>query len=184
MSIIETTKQGLPVGTWNVDPVHSQVGFAVEYVVGTFRGSFAPVEASLEVAEDGSAALTGKAPVSGVKVQDENLEAHLQSPDFFDAERAPEITFTSTDVRVEDGRVEIPGELEIRGASLPVTLAGTVGKAGTDPWGNERFNLSLETVIDRTQFGIAWNNPLPNGEPSLANDVTLTAELYLVQAAA
>src|SRR5690242_12313633 len=91
MSTIETTT-ALPVGAWNVDPVHSQVGFAVEYVVGTFRGSFSPVDAKLDVAEDGAATLSGKAPVSGVKVQDENLEAHLQSPDFFDAERAPEIT--------------------------------------------------------------------------------------------
>lgn len=183
MSTIETST-ALPTGTWNVDPVHSQVGFAVEYVVGTFRGSFSPVDARLEVAEDGTATLSGKAPVSGVKVQDENLEAHLQSPDFFDAERAPEITFTSNDVTVDGGRVEIPGELQIRGASQPVTLSGTISAPKTDAWGNERFNLTLETTVDRTQFGIVWNNPLPNGEPSLANDVTLTAELYLVKAQA
>ena len=119
MSTTET-RQLLPVGTWNVDPVHSQVGFAVEYVVGTFRGSFAPVDASLSVADDGTATLTGKAPVSGVKVQDPNLEAHLQSPDFFDAERAPEITFTSTDVRRSGSEIEIDGELAIRGTSQPV----------------------------------------------------------------
>jgi polyisoprenoid-binding protein YceI len=184
LSTIETTKQGLPVGTWNIDAVHSQVGFAVEYVVGTFRGSFSPVDAKLEVGEDGTATLTGKAPVGGVKVQDENLEAHLQSPDFFDAERAPEITFTSTDVRVEGGKAEIAGELTIRGTTQPVTLTGTVGKTGTDAYGQERFNLQLETVVDRTQFGINWNNPLPNGQPSLANDVALTAELYLVKAQA
>ena len=181
MSTIETTT-ALPVGTWNIDPVHSQVGFAVDYVVGTFRGSFAPVDARLEVAEDGTATLTGKAPVSGVKVQDENLEAHLQSPDFFDAENAPEITFTSTGVRRSGDRLEIDGELQIRGASQPVTLTGTAGEQGVDAYGQSRFNLKLETAIDRTQFGINWNNPLPNGEPSLANDVTLTAELYLVKA--
>jgi polyisoprenoid-binding protein YceI len=181
LSTIETTT-ALPVGTWNIDAVHSQVGFAVDYVVGTFRGSFAPVDAKLEVAEDGSATLTGKAPVSGVKVQDENLETHLQSPDFFDAERAPEITFTSTSVRRSGDELEIDGELQIRGASLPVTLTGTAGEQGVDAYGQNRFNLKLETTIDRTQFGIVWNNPLPNGEPSLANDVTLTAELYLVKA--
>jgi len=176
------TRQALPVGTWNVDPVHSQVGFAVQYVVGTFRGSFAPVDASLTVGEDGTATLRGKAPVSGVKVQDPNLEAHLQSPDFFDAERAPEITFTSTDVRRSGDDVEIDGELTIRGTSQAVTLTGTAGEPARDPFGGTRFWLKLETTIDRTQFGIDWNNPLPNGEPSLANDVTLTAELYLVQA--
>ena len=178
------TQQALPTGTWNVDPVHSQVGFAVKYVVGTFRGSFSPVDAKLAVADDGTATLSGKAPVSGVKVQDENLEAHLQSPDFFDAERAPEITFTSSDVRRSGDEIEIEGELSIRGTGRPVTLAGTVGEPGTDAHGQERFNLTLGTTIDRTQFGIDWNNPLPNGEPSLANDVTLTAELYLVRAQA
>src|SRR5436305_14848436 len=96
-----TITQALPTGTWNVDPVHSQVGFAVDYMVGTFRGSFSPVQGALEVAEDGSATLAGSAPVSGIKVQDENLAAHLQSPEFFDAERAPEITFRSTGVRRE-----------------------------------------------------------------------------------
>jgi polyisoprenoid-binding protein YceI len=183
LSTIETTTQ-LPVGTWNVDPVHSQVGFAVQYVVGTFRGSFSPVDAKLVVSEDGGAILSGKAPVSGIKVQDENLEAHLQSPDFFDAERAPEISFDSNDVSIDDGKIAIEGSLEIRGTSQPVTLAGTISAPATDAYGQERFNLALSTVIDRTQFGINWNNPLPNGEPSLANDVTLTAELYLVKAQA
>jgi len=183
LSTIETTT-ALPVGSWNVDPVHSQVGFAVEYVVGTFRGSFAPVDARLVVAEDGSATLSGKAPVSGIKVQDENLEAHLQSPDFFDAERAPELSFTSTSVSRDGDAVEIEGELQIRGEARPVTLTGKVGKQGVDAFGKERFNLELATTVDRTEFGINWNNPLPNGEPSLANDVAITAELYLVKAQA
>jgi polyisoprenoid-binding protein YceI len=183
LSTLEITT-ALPVGTWNVDPVHSQIGFGVEYVVGTFRGSFSPVDATLVVAEDGTATLSGKAPVAGVKVQDENLEAHLQSPDFFDAERAPEITFASHAIRRTGDEVEIDGELEIRGVARPVTLAGTVGPEGVDPWGQTRFNLTLGTTIDRTAFGIDWNNPLPSGEPSLANDVTLSAELYLVKAQA
>ena len=97
MSTIETTSQALPTGTWNADPVHSHVGFAVEYVGGTFRGTFSPFDATLAVTEDG-VTLTGSAPVAGVKVQDDNLTAHLQSPDFFDAERAPEIAGDRADV--------------------------------------------------------------------------------------
>jgi polyisoprenoid-binding protein YceI len=182
MTTITDTKTALPTGTWEVDPVHSHVGFAVDYIVGTFQGSFAPIEATLEVAEDGTAKLTGSAPVSGVKVQDENLTAHLQSPEFFDAERAPEITFASRDVQRDGDGVEMDGELTIKGATLPVRLEGTITDPAEDPYGNTRIGLDLSTVVDRTAFGIDWNNPLPNGEPSLANDVTLTAQLYLVKA--
>ncbi len=182
MSTVAQTPETLPAGTWNVDPVHSQVGFAVEYVVGTFRGSFSPVDAKLEVSEDGSATLSGSTPVTGIKVQDENLTAHLQSPEFFDAERTPQITFTSTRIRRSGSEIAIDGELTIRGATQPLTLEGTVGEPADDPFGGIRFGLKLETTIDRTQFGLNWNNPLPNGQPSLGNDVTLTAELYLVKA--
>jgi polyisoprenoid-binding protein YceI len=175
------TRTALPTGTWNLDPVHSQVGFAVDYMVGTFRGSFSPVEAKLEVAEDGTANLTGSAPVSGVKVQDENLTAHLQSPDFFDAERAPQITFRSTGIRRDGDHVEIDGELDVKGASVPVHLQGTITDPADDPFGGVRIGLNVTTTVDRTQFGIDWNNPLPNGQPALADEVTLEASLYLVK---
>jgi len=180
MSTTET-RQNLPVGSWNVDPVHSTVGFAVNYIVGTFNGSFSPVDAKLEVGEDGES-LTGSAPVAGVKVQDENLSAHLQSPEFFDAERAPEIKFASTDIRRSGDEIAIDGNLTIKGITLPVELQGTVTEPADDPFGGVRFALKLETAIDRTSFGLKWNNPLPNGKPSLANEVKLSADLYLVKA--
>lgn len=181
MSTIET---GIPTGTWNADPVHSQVGFEVAYMVGTFRGTFSPFEASLEVAEDGTAVLRGTTRAEGVKVQDENLAAHLQSPDFFDAERTPELSFVSRQVRIEGDRIAVEGEITIKGETRPVELTGTVGAPGTDPWGNERVGLTLSGTVDRTAFGIDWNNPLPNGEPALADEVKLTAELFLVKAQA
>jgi polyisoprenoid-binding protein YceI len=176
---IETTT--LPVGTWKVDPVHSHVGFAVDYLVGTFQGSFTPVAATLDVADDGTAALRGSAPVSGVQVQDENLAAHLQSPEFFDAARAPEISFASERIEREGDRVTMDGELTIRGITRPVELTGTITEPVDDPFGTVRFGLEVETTIDRTDFGIDWNNPLPSGEPALANQVALTARLSLVK---
>lgn len=171
----------LPAGAWNLDPVHSQVGFAVEYVVGTFRGSFSPVDASLEVTDD-SATLTGRAPVGGVKVQDENLQAHLQSPEFFDAERTPEITFRSTDIERSGAEVAIKGDLTIRGITLPVAATGTITDPAQDAHGGVRFGLKLDAKVDRTQFGLNWNNPLPSGASALANEVTLSAELFFVKA--
>ena len=171
----------LTPGTWSVDATHSQVGFAVDYMVGTFRGTFSPFEATLTVAEDGTATLDGSAPVSGVRVQDESLTAHLQSPDFFDVEQAPEIDFRSTSIERTTDQITVNGDLTIRGKALPIVLTGTVGEPADDPFGGTRFSLRLEGTIDRTAFGINWNNPLPGGEPALANDVALSAELYLVR---
>jgi polyisoprenoid-binding protein YceI len=178
-----TTHTALPEGTWNVDPVHSTVGFAVDYVVGTFRGTFSPVNASAEVTDNGQV-LRGSAPVTGVKVQDENLTAHLQSPDFFDAERAPEITFASREIRRDGDAIEIDGDLTIKNRTLPVKAAGTVTEPADDPFGGVRYALRLEAEVDRTEYGITWNNPLPNGKPSLADRVKIEAELYLVKAEA
>jgi polyisoprenoid-binding protein YceI len=180
MSTVEATN-ALPVGTWNLDPVHSQIGFAVDYHVGTFRGSFSPVEATLEVAEDGTAKLTGAAPVTGVKVQDENLSGHLQSPDFFDAERTPEITFSSNQIAVSGDELKVDGELTIKGTTLPVKAKGTVGEQ-REYMERPYFGLKLEAQVDRTKFGLNWNNPLPNGDSALANDVTITAELFFTKA--
>lgn len=184
MSTTVDTPQVLPAGTWTIDPVHSQVGFAVAYHVGTFRGSFSPVQATLEVGEDGTAKLTGSASVGGVKVQDENLAAHLQSPEFFDAERTPEISFASTAIRPSgEGlgeELEIDGELTIKGVTLPVTARGRVGEQ-KQYMERPYFGLELQATLDRTRFGLNWNNPLPNGEPALADEVRVTAELFLTR---
>ena len=181
MSTIESTNAAiLPAGTWQLDPVHSQVGFAVKYMVGTFRGSFSPVAATLVVA-DGEASLTGEAKAENVKVQEPSLVSHLLAPDFFDAERTPDLRFRSTDVRVDGDRIAVDGDLEIKGVTRPVTLTGEVGEQITDPYGRERIGITLAGTIDRTEFGINWNNPLPSGKSALANEVTLDAELYLVK---
>jgi len=79
--------------------------------------------------------------------------------------------------------VTIDGELTLKGHTEPVELRGTIGDPIADPFGGERFGVKLDTTVDRTQFGLTWNNPLPTGEPALANDVTLSAELQLVKAA-
>lgn len=178
MSTIEQTTQGVPTGTWNADPVHSEIAFTVEYMAGTFRGTFEKFSVQLA---DG--VLTGTADVTSISVKDENLEAHLLSPDFFDAERNPELSFRSTQITREGDQVTIAGEVTIKGHTEPAEIRGTIGDPIADPYGNERFGLKLETTLDRTKFGLNWNNPMPTGEPALANDVTLTAEVQLVKAA-
>ena len=170
-----------PAGTWNADPVHSTVGFEVGYSgVSTFRGSFREFEATL----DGSG-LAGSAKVASVDVKDEQLNGHLQSPDFFDAQRYPEISFKATELSRTDGdHVSAKGELTIKGVTHPISLEGTVSPASTtDPFGREKIGLKLETTIDRTEYDINWNAPNQSGGDYLANDVKLVAELVFLKAA-
>jgi polyisoprenoid-binding protein YceI len=166
------------VQTWTLDPVHSSIGFEIAYMGGTFRGHFNDVDASLA---DGR--LEGSARVASVQVKDENLEAHLQSPDFFDAERHPELRFESSDFERDGDRVVVRGEITIKGVTRSVELQGTIGAPTPKGDGREVIAVNLDTVIDRTDFGVDWNMPLPDGSPALSNKVALTAGLYLTSEA-
>ena len=179
MSTTETLTS-VPAGTFGLDAVHSAVGFEVAYLGGTFKGSFREIDASLVVADD-AVSLVGSAKVASVDVKDENLAGHLQSPDFFDAERFPEISFTANEISLDGETVKVEGDLTIKGITHAAGVTGTVTAPLTDPYGRERIGLTLETRVDRTDFGVSWNNPLPNGEPALANDVTVVAELFFVK---
>ena len=170
----------VPSGTWSLDPVHSRVDFEVSYLAGRFKGEFHEIAAELTV-EGESASLEGTANVASVDVKDENLSAHLQSPDFFDAERHPELRFAAGNIHLGvDGQIAVDGELTIKGVTQPVTVTGTVTAPILDAYGNERIGLNLTTSVDRTDFGVDWNQPLPSGEPALADEVTIVAGLQFV----
>jgi polyisoprenoid-binding protein YceI len=180
MSTLESATTLAPAGTtWVADPVHSNVAFEVEYAgVSTFRGSFRDFDARLE-----GSSLTGSARVASVDVKDEQLSGHLQSPDFFDAERHPEIVFRADELSLaQDGAVSGAGELTIKGVTRPVELHGSLASAPTvDPFGRERLGLTLETAIDRNAFGVAWNAPNQSGGNYLGDEVTLKAELIFTK---
>jgi len=172
----QITQQALPTGTWSADTVHSTVGFAVPYLVGTFQGTFSEFDARLS---DG--VLRGTAEVGSVSVKDPNLEAHLQNPDFFDAERFPQLSFEAREISRSGDELTIAGELTLKGHTEAVEIEGHINDPAPDPYGGERFGLQLETTVDRTKFGINWNNPLPSGDAALANDVTIIVDLQLAK---
>lgn len=182
MSIAEQHQQqatALPVGTYNADRVHSSVAFEVGYMgIGTFGGTVTDFEASLV---DGR--LSGSARIASLQTKDENLHAHLMAPDFFDAEQHPAVSFSAGETSLEGDAIAFDGEITIKGITRPATLTGTITGPIADPYGNERYGLKLETVVDRNEFGIIWNNDLPNGSKALADEVTLKADLSLVKAA-
>ena len=171
----------VPAGTWTVDKVHSTIGFEVEHMVSTFRGRFEDYDALLA---DGK--LVGTVAVPSVKVYDENLEAHLQSPDFFDAQLHPELRFESSEVVIDDdGNATLEGELTIKGVTKPVTATGRYVHVEADMAGGERIGLALEATVDRREFDLNWNAPLPKGGGFvLGNDVTLVVALEFVKAEA
>jgi polyisoprenoid-binding protein YceI len=175
------TATAIPAGTYTTDGVHSTAAFAVKHLLSTFRASFPSFSARLTVDDGGDARLVGSVPVAGVAVKDENLAAHLQSPEFFDAEQHPEIRFESIDIAVDGPNVTVTGDLTIKGHTERVTAAGSFVGPIDDPFGNTKLGLQLETVVDRTRFGLNWNAPLPKGGFMLADDVTLTVDLELVQ---
>jgi polyisoprenoid-binding protein YceI len=172
-------------GTWKIDPIHSHVGFAVKHmVVANFRGGFDRYDGSLSTGEDGRPVLRGTVQADSIAVKDENLAGHLASPDFFDTAQYPEISFTSTAINVGDGgQLDVEGELTIKGHTHAVTGRGTVTAPHTDIAGNEKIGVELEAVIDRREYGLEWNAPLPKGGFALDNDVKLQVSLELVREA-
>ncbi|CAB4691841.1 MAG: hypothetical protein F2663_03830 [Actinobacteria bacterium] len=177
MSITEANTTAITAGTYNADGVHSSVGFDVHYMgIGLFSGSVSDINAQIE-----NGALSGAARIASIHVKDENLKGHLLSPDFFDGERYPEVTFSGA-INVSGASVEVPGEITLKGVTQPATLRGSITGPVTDPYGNARFGLKLSTEIDRTAFGINWNNDMPDGSKALDNIVTLSADLSLVKA--
>ncbi|MES1248591.1 MAG: YceI family protein [Actinomycetota bacterium] len=175
MSTVETFA---PAGTWSADPVHSNVSFEVGYAgVNIFRGGFREFTATLS-----GDTLNGSAKVASVDVKDEQLNGHLQTPDFFDAARYPEISFTATELSREGTTVSGKGELTMKGVTQPITFEGSISEApSTDPFGRERIGLRVEATVDRNAFGISWNAPNQSGGNYLADDVKLVAELALVR---
>jgi polyisoprenoid-binding protein YceI len=146
--------------------------------VGTFGGTVSDFDATLV---DGR--LSGAARIATLEVKDENLHGHLMSPEFFDAESHPEVSFTTGEATIEGSNVTFEGEITMKGITGPATLTGTITGPTADPYGNERYGLELETTVDRTAFGITWNNDMPNGTKALSDEVTLKANLSLVKAA-
>ena len=176
-----TATTPLLAGNYNADPVHSSFGFAVRYQgVSLFKGTLDGVAATLT-----DSRLEGTAQVESISIRTpDQFRQHVLSAEFFDAANHPEVTFTSNDLDLrEDGTATVAGELTIKGITRPVEATGTWIAPAADAFGNRRGHLNLEAVIDRTEFDMNWNMALPSGGNVLANDVTLTVELSLVEQA-
>jgi polyisoprenoid-binding protein YceI len=167
-------------GTWVADPVHSTASFAIKHmIVSTFRASFGEVDGRLEVEGD-DIRLTGRVVASSIDVEQADFRAHLLSPEFFDVEKTPDITFVSTSVRRGEGdAIEVDGDLTVKGVTRPVTATGILIGPAVSFGDAEVVGVELQTTVDKNDFDLKWNAPLPKGGFAVSDNVTLNVHLEL-----
>jgi polyisoprenoid-binding protein YceI len=182
------TEQGIvrvPTGTWAVDPIHSSVGFEVKHMmISTVRGHFKEYEGRLEAAEDyHDSRIRGSVRVDSIDTNNADRDEHLLGPDFFDAERWPLITFESTAIEhVALASYRVTGDLTIRDVTREIQVEATVEGAAVDPWGNDRVGVAVRGSVDRTEFGLTWQQSLVGGGMLVGERVALRIDLSAVRA--
>jgi polyisoprenoid-binding protein YceI len=183
------TEQGMvrvPAGTWKVDPSHSSVAFEVKHLmIATVRGHFSEFDGMLEAAEDdpSNSRAWGTVKVASIDTGNAERDAHLRSADFFDAERYPEMRFESTRVQhVEGGTYRVTGDLTVKDSTRAIEVEATVEGTGEDPWGNERVGISVRGTIDRTDFGLTWQQSAASGALLVGEKVKILIDVSAVRA--
>jgi polyisoprenoid-binding protein YceI len=186
MSTTIPTTTVIPTGTWSVDPAHSKVGFAVKHMgIATVRGEFTEFEGTLEVGQDlSSAKVYGTVKTASVDTNESQRDAHLRSPDFFDAEQYPELRFESTSIEaLDDEEFRIAGRLTIHGVTNDVVLHADVQGTDVDPWGNERVGLEVTGQLSRGDYDMKFNQVLGSGNMLVADKVKLELDISAVKQA-
>ncbi|CAN5175258.1 YceI family protein [soil metagenome] len=180
--VADTSATVIPTGTWSIDPVWSALEFEIEKLgLVTVKGRVPGFTGTIQGGELPS--ITGTVDASTITTFDETRDGHVQSPEFFDTERYPELRFESTSVASYGDDLIVEGDLTIKGVTRPVELRGSFVGAGVDPYGNDRIGIELAGTVDRTDFGLNWNAPLPGGNFLLPNEVVLRASFAAVKAA-
>ncbi len=174
--------------TWNLDPAHSHASFTVRHmVISNVRGDFQKFSGAVRLDEKDVSKSSVEATLETASIDTGNgdRDKHLRSPDFFDAEKFPTITFRSTKVsKAADGKLSVTGDLTMKGVTKPVVLAVEGPTAEIkDPWGNTRRGLSASATIDRKQWGLTWTKMLEAG-PVVGDEVKIVIEAEMVKQAA
>jgi polyisoprenoid-binding protein YceI len=180
MSTTAVEIPGYIAGTWAIDPVHSEVSFVVRHMmVSKVRGRFDTFEGTIVTAEDPLASsVTASVDLSSINTGQEQRDAHIRSADFFEVDKHTHMTFASTGIRVEGDHFLLDGDLTLKGVSKPVTFKLEVNGFGPDAYGGTRAGFSATTEINRHDFGVSFNGPIPGvpGGVAVSDKVTITLE--------
>jgi polyisoprenoid-binding protein YceI len=172
-------------GTYTLDKTHTVVAFVARHLMVTkVRGTFGEFEGTIVVAEDPTeSSVQATIRTDSVTTGEAQRDAHLRSGDFFEQDKYPTMTFSSTAVRpAGDGKWQVPGDLRIKDVTRPVVLDLEFNGATSDPWGGVRLGFSAATEIDRTDFGVSWNTALDGGGVVVGNRVRIEIEAEAILA--
>jgi polyisoprenoid-binding protein YceI len=175
---------GFTAGTWDIDPMHTEVSFTIGHlVVSKVRGRFDAYSGTIVINEDlDRSSVTVTIDASSVDTHLPIRDNQIRSADFLDVEHFPNITFVSTAVRYERDRYLVDGDLSIRGTTLPVTLDTSVNGFSPDSNGLFRVSFSAAVTINRLDFGVSYNSPIPglDNKMTLSDDVVLTMDVEAI----
>ena len=186
MTTSATTSTLIPVGTWVVDQAHSKAGFAVKHLgVSTVRGEFREFEGTIEVGKSlEDARAYGTAKVESIDTGVADRDAHLRSPDFFDAEKNPEIRFESKRFEVTgEDTFKVVGDLTMNGVTREVELEAEVTGVGENMEGKQVLGIEANGVVSRKDFQMKFNAVLGSGNAVVADKVKLQLDLEAVKKA-
>jgi polyisoprenoid-binding protein YceI len=181
MSTTEITS--VPTGTWSVDPVHSSVGFEVKLLgVSSYRASFGDVSGRVAFEDGVVKAIDGTVLVESLRTDAPELTRHLFGQDFFDAAAHPEMRFRATAIKYDEpDRLQITGDLTMRGITKPLKLDAVVDPVRVDPIGTERVGVRATGTVDRAAYGMTWNVSAVNGALALAEQVNVILHVEAVR---
>ena len=177
---------GYIVGTWTIDPVHSDVSFTVRHMmVSKVRGHFRTFEGTFTTAEDpADSTVSATIKLDSIDTNQEQRNAHIRSADFFEVEKYPEMTYTSTAVRVDGDDWIIDGDLTLKGITKQVSLALEINGFGPDAYGGTRAGFTAKGEINRHDFNVSFNPALEGGGVVIGDKVTIVLEIEAVLDAA
>jgi polyisoprenoid-binding protein YceI len=182
MSAESAVVPGYVAGTWDIDAVHSHVGFMARHLmVSKVRGSFTKFEGEITTAEDPLASsATATIDMTSLATGNETRDDDVKGERFLDVASHPTMTYRSTGARADDEGFVLDGELTIRGVTRPLELSVEVNGFGPDPYGGTRAGFSATGEINRNDYGITANMVLPSGGVMVSEKIHLTIEIEAV----
>lgn len=179
-----TSIPGYVAGTWNIDPVHSEIGFSVRHMmVSKVRGRFTEFSGQLVTGEDPLASsVTAEIELSSITTGNEQRDNHIRSADFFEVETYPKMTYRSTGVRVDGDDYVLDGELTLKDVTKSVPLKLELNGFGPDPYGGTRAGFTATGEINRKDFNVNFDAPMQNGGAVVSDKIGLHLEIEAVLA--